>query len=68
MDRRNPTTRSNKLDNMRRLRKDPQLPREETMMGVLTVESQDILLEIFEHPRPIAALHQFVSTVEIKVT
>ena len=47
---------------------DPQLPQKETMIGVLTVKFQSILLEIVEHPRPIAAQRQFVSTVEIEVT
>ena len=68
MERRNPTTHNSKLDHKRLLRKDHQLPREGTTMGVSIVESQDILLEIAEHPRPTAAQHQFVSTVEIKVT
>ena len=68
MKKRNPTTRSSKLDHRRHQRKGPQLPREGTMMGVSTVEFQGILLEIFEHPRPTAAQHQFVSTVEIEVT
>ena len=65
---RNPTTRSSKLDHRRPLRKDPQLPQEETMIGVLTVEFQGILLEIAKHLRPIAAQHRFASTVEIEVT
>ena len=65
---RNPTTRSSKFDHRRYLRKDPQLFQEETMIGVLTMESQHILLEIVEHLRPIAAQHRLASTVEIEVT
>ena len=68
MERRNLTTRSSKLDHRRHLCKDPQLPQEEKTIGVSTMEFQGILLEIAKHPRPIAALHQFLSIVEIKVT
>ena len=64
----NPTAHSSTLDHRRHLRKDPQLPQKETMIGVLTMEFQGILLEIAEHLRPIAAQRQFVSTVEIEVT
>ena len=65
---RNPTTRSSKLDHRQSLRKDPRLLQEGITMGVSTVESQDILLEIVEHLRPIAAQHRLASTVEIEVT
>ena len=68
MEKRNPTTCNNKLGHRRHLRKDPQLPQEGIMMGASNVEFQGILLEIFEYPRLIAALHQFVSTAEKKVT